>query len=76
MHEKYEAIFDGVSFHPNKPVELEPNTRVTITVDRVEEIPKKASRSWLEVALSLDLDGPSDFSSNLDDYLYRGKELP
>jgi len=32
-------------------------------------------RSFLQVARSLRLKGPADWSSRLDDYLYRGAEL-
>jgi len=32
--------------------------------------------SFLKYAASLNLDGPEDWSENLDDYLYRGKKLP
>lgn len=33
----------------------------------------KSTKSFVEALLSIKLDGPPDFSSNLDDYLYHGK---
>jgi len=32
--------------------------------------------SSLKFAMSLNLEGPADWSENLDDYLYRGKKFP
>jgi hypothetical protein len=65
------ATFDGKVFLPDEPVNIEPNTKVKVTVDD-----KKVGKplSSLEFMASLDLDGPADFSKNLDDYLY-GKNL-
>jgi hypothetical protein len=34
-----------------------------------------APASFLDVAKSLDLNGPADWSTNFDEYLYRGKDL-
>ncbi|MFL6197486.1 MAG: hypothetical protein ACJ75H_25085, partial [Thermoanaerobaculia bacterium] len=31
---------------------------------------------FLKYAMSLNLDGPPDWSENLDDYLYHGKKFP
>jgi hypothetical protein len=65
------ATFDGKVFLPDEPVNIEPNTKVKVTVDEMK-IGKPLSS--LEFMSSLDLDGPVDFSKNLDDYLY-GKNL-
>ena len=62
------ATFDGSVLRPDRPLELEPNTRVRITVE--SEDPPKASRSFFETASALNLDGPPDWSSRLDHYLY------
>ncbi|HEY2158785.1 MAG TPA: antitoxin family protein [Isosphaeraceae bacterium] len=61
-----EATFDGQVFRPSAPVSLEPNTTVRLTV---EPLPVKAE-SFLRTARSLKLDGPPDWASKLDDYLY------
>lgn len=68
-----DAIFDGTVFRPSGKVPLEPNTRVQITVE-VEEQPG-SGESFLATARSLELQGPEDFSENIDDYLYGGKDV-
>jgi len=69
MSQTLDAIFDGNVFRPDGPIQLEPNTRVRITI---EPAPTSAqdSESFLRVARSLNLDGPRDWSSRLDEYLY------
>ena len=54
--------FDGRVFVPEQPVSLAPNTRVRATIE--------APRSFLDAARSLNVDGPPDWSSRLDGYLY------
>ena len=66
------AIFDGKVLRPDESIELEPNTRVRITIDTEDE-PQTKRKSFLQTARSLKLKGPSDWSSRLEDYLY-GKE--
>ncbi len=72
MELTFEATFDGEVFRPTEEVNLKPNTKVTITVD---ETKTGKPLSSLEFMASLKLDGPSDFSKNIDDYLYGGKRL-
>jgi len=60
-----EAIYDGKTFVPAEPVELKLNTRVRISIEEEDESPA----SFLQVAQSLKLDGPPDWSVNLDEYL-------
>lgn len=63
------AQFDGKVFIPEDPLDLEPNVRVRLTIDTAEENkPKRAS--FLQTALSLKLEGPSNWSAHLEDYLY------
>ncbi len=62
-----EAKFDGEVFRPIGPVSLPPDTTVRLTV---ETIPAEPPKSFLEVAQSLNLEGPPDWASNLDYYLY------
>lgn len=73
MSQTLDATFDGAVFRPDQPIELEPNTRVRITIEPATESEER-SESFLRVARSLNLDGPSDWSSRLDDYLYGGNE--
>jgi predicted DNA-binding antitoxin AbrB/MazE fold protein len=65
-----EAVFDGTTFHPTAPLDLEAGTRVRITVESVlPETPAKR-KSFLQTAKSLRLQGAPDWSVNLDHYLY------
>jgi predicted DNA-binding antitoxin AbrB/MazE fold protein len=61
-----EATFDGKVFRPTEPVSLPPNTIVRITV---EPLPDKPA-SFLRTARSLNLEGPPDWATHLDAYLY------
>ena len=73
MTQTFEATYDGKVLRPLQELSLAPHTtvRVTITYDKpVEEQPQ----SFLQVARSLNLPGPPDWSTNLDDYLYGGKD--
>lgn len=63
--------YDGKVFLPEEPVSLPVDTRVTATL----ELPKtKQGKPYcsFEVARSLNLDGPSDWSERLEEYLYSG----
>jgi predicted DNA-binding antitoxin AbrB/MazE fold protein len=72
MIKSLEAIFDGQVLHPQEPVELEPNTRVRITIETVESAGQK-TLSFLQLARSLNLEGPTDWSARFEDYLYGSK---
>ena len=67
-----EAVFDGKVLRPKDALTLEPNTRVRITIEPVEQTTKDAV-SFLDTALSLKLDGPPDWAVNIDSYLYGGE---
>lgn len=60
-----EAVFDGKVFLPTQPITLKANTRVQISV-----ITNEQPVSFLDVAESLALDGPPDWSLQLDECLY------
>jgi len=64
------ATYDGEVLRLDEPIELEPNTRVNVTIETTRPIVKK-NRSFLRTALSLNLQGPSDWSARLEDYLYK-----
>lgn len=64
-----EAIYDGQVLRPTDPLGLEPNTRVRITFEPIEQSITPAS-SFLRTAQALKLDGPPDWATNLDAYLY------
>ena len=75
MAQTVEAVYDGTILRPDEPLSLEADTRVRLTV---ETLPLKdaAPLSFLEVARSLRLDGPPDWSRNLDRYLYGNEDAP
>lgn len=68
MNTAIDAFFDGVVFRPVEPVTLKPNMHVRIIVETVQE-PVTLS-SFLQTARSLSIDGPPDWSLNLENYLY------
>lgn len=74
MSQTLEATFDGSVFRPDTPVELKPNTRVRITIEAAETSAREPE-SFLQVARSLKLQGPPDWSSRLDEYLYGEKRV-
>jgi predicted DNA-binding antitoxin AbrB/MazE fold protein len=74
MSKTLEAVYDGEVLRPDEPLELEPNTRVRLTIEPATA-PREKSKSFIRTARSLDLQGPPDWSSRLDDYLY-GDESP
>jgi acyl carrier protein/predicted DNA-binding antitoxin AbrB/MazE fold protein len=71
MTKTLEAVFDGEVLRPDEPIDLEPNTRVRITIETPGQSGK--SNSFLRTARSLNLQGPADWASRLDDYLHGGE---
>ena len=70
MSKTIEAVFDGEVLRPNEPLELQPNTRVRLTIDKLPTDTQKP-RSFLRTARSLNLQGPSDWSERIEEYLYK-----
>jgi hypothetical protein len=64
-----DATFDGSVFRPHVPVDLKPNTPVRLTVETPSE-QLQPPKSFLKTARSLELEGPTDWSANVDKYLY------
>ncbi|MBI4737072.1 MAG: hypothetical protein HY766_13625 [candidate division NC10 bacterium] len=62
--------FDGKVFRPEEPVELEPDTRVRAIIETAERV-RGGRGAFLETARSLNLDGPPDWSSRLEEYQER-----
>ncbi len=71
MVKEIEALFDGMVFRPVEQIKLEPNTRVRILIE-IPPLEDEEASSFLKMARSLKLDGPPDWSVNLEDYLYGG----
>jgi len=78
MTTKIEATFDGEVFRPTQPVPLEPNTPVRLTVEtavppaRDDQVSDKMGKpySFFDTLKSMQIDGPPDWSANVDKYLY------
>jgi predicted DNA-binding antitoxin AbrB/MazE fold protein len=73
MSQRVEAIFDGEVLRPDEPIDLEPNTRVRVTIEPTRASEKKG-QSFLQIALSLKLEGPPDWSERFRDYLYKAAD--
>ena len=69
MTKTLEATYDGEVLRPDEPLELEPNTRVQITLE-TESGRRPNGMSFLDTARSLNLEGPADWSDRLEEYLY------
>jgi len=63
------ATFDGEVLRPDLPVRLPPNTRVRVVIETADEEESNAV-SFLDTAEGLNLEGPTDWSSRLEDCLY------
>ncbi len=75
MTQTIEAVYDGAVLRPETALGLEPNTRVRLTVEVLPPA-ETAARSFLRTARSLGLNGPADWSANLDSYLYGDGDQP
>ncbi len=85
MEKIVDATYDGEVVRFDEPVNLASNTKVKVLIDQPDDKlklkftkKKKGGKpyAFLHYLASLNLDGPSDFSANLDDYLYHGKPFP
>ncbi len=72
MSQTLEATFDGQVFRPVETVELQPDTRVQLVVTVKAAASEERPKSFLRTARALKLQGPKDWSSRVDDYLYGG----
>lgn len=72
MVKTLEAVWDGQTLLFDEPLEFEPNTRLRVTIES-EPSAEEQSLSFFDTALSLNLEGPPDWATNFDDYLYGGK---
>lgn len=69
-----EAVYDGRVFLPQQSPSLKANTRVRITVEPVR-VKRARKKSFLASARAITINAPADFSTNVDEYLYRGKSF-
>lgn len=72
MGKTVRALFDGRALWPETSIDVKPGTTVTVTVKPIDDRVKFKARgaSFIETARSLNLDGPSDWSQRLEEYLY------
>jgi predicted DNA-binding antitoxin AbrB/MazE fold protein len=73
MSKTIEAVYDGEVLRPDEPLELQPNTRVRITIDKLVT-ETGGPRSFLRAARSLNLQGPPDWSERIEEYLYEDQK--
>jgi hypothetical protein len=62
------GTFDGAVIHLDSPVDLDPNTKVRITVELVDTPAR--GRRFLETALQNQVTGPPDWATNMEQYLH------
>ncbi len=81
MELTFKATFDGEVFRPDEKVDLEPNTKVKVTIEeplKLVEMPRKGKGepyAFLKYLETVSIDAPPDYSTNFDEYLYGGKSL-
>jgi hypothetical protein len=63
------GTYDGAVIRLDGPVDLDPNTKVRVTVEPVTGPPTRR-RSFLETALENQVAGPADWATNLEKYLH------
>jgi hypothetical protein len=69
MTTSIEATFDGSVFRPASPVPLSPNTSVRLTIETLP-LATEGVESFLQTARAINIEGPPDWASRLDEYLY------
>jgi predicted DNA-binding antitoxin AbrB/MazE fold protein len=75
MTETIEALYDGEVFRPTEPIALAPNTRVRVIIESLP-LAERTDSSFLRTARAIELEAPSDWSENVDVYLYGGERPP
>jgi hypothetical protein len=70
MLQELEAVFDGIAFQPDVPLNLAAGTRVRITIESFLPNEVKPPKTFLRTAQSLKLQGEPDWSEKIDQYLY------
>lgn len=66
------AIFDGTTLRFTEPLDLKPNTAVRVTIQTDEPVEEY---HFLAACLASNIEGPADWSENLEEYLY-GDQQP
>ena len=74
MTKTMHAIVHNGTLDLEEQLNLPEGERVTIIIT-TEASQKSQRKSFFERAAELDIEAPSDFSKNIDEYLYRGKKI-
>lgn len=71
------VTFDGSVLHPEKSLDLEPNKRYKIQIISEETSSENTSENAWDIleSLAATIDGPEDWSSEHDHYLYGTPKL-
>ncbi len=71
MNKTLTVVFDGHVFHPDSPLDLEPNTCYVVAIQNALPPVEEGGDAWdvLE-ALTGTLEAPRDWASAHDHYLY------
>jgi len=64
------AVFDGNVLHPDTPLDLEPNTRYTLTIQSDSATSIEGDAWDVLERLAGTVDAPPDWASEHDHYLY------
>ena len=67
--EALEAVFDGKAFQFQQPLNLAIGTRVKLVIEIISTN-ERTPKSFLKTAQSLQVEGKSDWSEKIDQYLY------
>jgi len=62
------GTYDGTVIRLDAPVDIDPDTRVRVTVEPV--VPMTPARSFLKAALENQVSGPTDWATNIERYLH------
>jgi hypothetical protein len=68
MIQTLDALFDGTNLLPEEPLNIKSGTRVRIIVQSLLPEVNPTTRSFLQTAKSLKLQGKPDWSENIDLY--------
>jgi len=69
LSKTFHAVFDGKVLHPEEELDLKPDTRYIITIERDERV--EGDSLWDVLSkLAGTVEGPQDWSEEHDHYLY------
>ena len=81
MSLEFEGVYDGSVIRPDEPLDFKPDTRLRFVVQPLGanepiKIEKGEPYSFLDVLASANLDGPADWSENINKYLTGELQFP